>query len=482
MNEARGYLQVLHNRNFLVLWLAQIFSLISLNSTMFVAIILVEKVTGSSTQTAAVISAFSLPAVFLAAVAGIVVDRVSKKRILVVSNALRLLFQLLLALLAALALAKSPLTGVYLFLIYVDIFIASAVGQFFAPAEGSTIPLVVGRSGLLAANSLFTLTVIGTQVAALIVLVPVAIKLLGIVNALLLLAVFYVGATVLVMLLPRDPVPRGNLGVESIYRSALKEIAEGWEFSLKHHEVLYGILQLGLVAFLVFSVSALLPGYAARVLGLAPEDAIFVFSPAGAGIVLASLLVVRFGDRFERFTLPAVGTVLMAFSFLSFGVISRLADGQGAPIALVRPEWLFSATGLVGVCSAVAGVALALILIPAQTAVQEGAPDEIRGRVLTVQFTLYNALGIPPLLTISGLADVFGIPDMTLALGVLLLLIAALDVYYARRLVHRARRRPAVQPLPLPGTDVMTVRSGDNGLSEPADPEPAPSPEHQIRS
>ena len=79
MNNARGYVEVLRNRNFLVLWLAQILSLLALNSTMFVAIFLVTDLTKSSTQTAAVIAAFTLPAVFLSAVAGLVGTLIAKR-------------------------------------------------------------------------------------------------------------------------------------------------------------------------------------------------------------------------------------------------------------------------------------------------------------------------------------------------------------------------------------------------------------------
>ena len=304
MNDASGYIVVLRNRNFLVLWLAQILSLLSLNSTMFVAIFLVTDVTKSSTQTAAVISAFSLPAVFLAAIAGLVVDRISKKDILVVSNALRLLLQLLLGLFAGLAVSRSSNTQFWLLLVYLDILVASAVGQFFAPAEGAMIPLVVGNADLLSANSLFTLTVIGTQVAAMMVLVPLSVKALGTVNSLLLLALFYLGATALVAILPRDSVKRReSLGMSSIYRRAWQELAEGWHFSITHRQVFLGILHLGLVAFLIFSVSSILPKYATSVLGLAIADAVFVFSPAGVGIVISSLLVVRYGQRFPRYAL-----------------------------------------------------------------------------------------------------------------------------------------------------------------------------------
>lgn len=465
MTEARGYLGVLKNRNFLALWLAQIISLIALNSSLFVTLFLIEIATQSTAQDAAVIAAFSLPAVFLAAIAGIIVDRVSKKNMLVVSNGLRVFSQFLLTLLAAWGLGKQIDTAVFVSLTYIVLFFSSAVGQFFAPAEGATIPLLVGREGLFAANSLFTLTVVATQVAAVIIIVPITIKTLGIVSTFLLFTVFYAVATGLVSLLPRDPVPkRSALSATSLAKRAWTDLAEGWGFGLSKPPILLGILQISLVTALVYVVAAIGPGYAARVLGLATEDAIFVFSPAGLGIVLASLLVVRYGQRFARHILPIAGTILMGAAFVVLGFVGVVGGSAKAPISLIHPDLTVSATTLVTVTAFFAGIALALILIPAQTAVQEGALDENRGRVLTVQFTLANALGVVPLLTIGGLADIFGIPNVTIAVGLVLVLLAILNFLFARGLTSRAGPRTIPQSLPLPGSDAVTVLSGNDGF------------------
>ncbi len=459
MTDARGYLYILRNRNFLLLWLAQIQSLLALNSLLFVTIILFEKVTQSSIQTAGVIAAFSLPAVFFAPVAGLILDRIPKKTILVVSNALRVVTQVIIAILAALALENRLGAGLALTSVYIMIFVSSAVGQFFAPAEGATIPLLVGREGLFAANSLFTLTVVATQVLALVAFVPLAIKLLGVINAYLLLAVFYGGATLLLMLLPRDPVaPRGGLDARSMSRKAWQEIGEGWRFSIRHRPILIGILQFSLVGVLVFVMATLAPGYAARVLGLTAEDSIFVFSPAGVGMLLASVLVVRYGPRFQRHTLPITGMILMGISLLGLGLVGRYSTNKIFAFSGISVD----ATTPVGLSSFLAGIALALILIPAQTAVQEEASDEIRGRVLTVQFTLANALAVLPLLTFGGLADVYGIPNVTIGLGLALLLIALANFLYARQLTPSSGQHFVAEAFPLAGADASTVRSEDD--------------------
>jgi hypothetical protein len=188
-------------------------------------------------------------------------------------------------------------------------------------------------------------------------------------------------------------------------------------------------------------------------------------------MLIASILVVRYGPHFARHSLPIAGIVLMGLSLLGLGVIGLQANLSIAPLFRLHPELTVSATSLVGVCAFAAGIAFALIVIPAQTTVQEQATDEIRGRVLTIQFTLANALGVPPLLTIGALADVFGIPTVSIALGLALLVIAAGNYLYARQLGILPPWTAVAEAFPLPGASTSTVRGNGEGGEHRA-PEP----------
>jgi Na+/melibiose symporter-like transporter len=55
------------------------------------------------------------------------------------------------------------------------------------------------------------------------------------------------------------------------------------------------------------------------------------------------------------------------------------------------------------------GLSLTMINIPAQTWLQELAPEEGRGRVFAVQSMIYNAGSLPVLLFAGALADTLGI-------------------------------------------------------------------------
>lgn len=475
MNQAQGYLPVLRNPNFLKLWIAQILSLVGLQSLLLLAVILIEEVAQSGIQTAGAIVAFSLPAVIFGPIAGVILDRVSKKTILVVSNAARVGSQGLLALLAFLGLSHLMNPLLFVFLVYVTIFITSAIGQFFAPAEGATIPLIVKRDELFVANSLFTLTIVAVQVLALILYVPISVKSFGIVGAFVSLAVFYLAATILLLLLPRDQVAlRVKRNGESGVRRSWREIGEGWKFTLDHKPVLIAILQFALVFTIVSVLGEQAPGYANRVLGLATEDAVFVFAPAGIGIVLASLFVVRFGQNLPRYVLPIAGMICMGLGLIGMGALG-LNGVNALKTQFQILGFTLNATWLLGVVAPLVGIGIALVLIPAQTAVQEGATDEVRGRVLTVQLTLANGLSIPLLLAAGGLSDLFGIPQIVIALGAILFPLALFNWLYARRFPPPPPSDSFhSQPIPLAGESVSMVEQGGGSppvrKSQPAQP------------
>src|SRR5437868_1288492 len=93
--EVASFRQVLKNRNFLLLWLAQLISLTVLNAANFGIIVLVNDITHSVVMAGLAIIAFTLPGVPFSAIGGVVVDRLDKRLVLWVSNILRMITMLL---------------------------------------------------------------------------------------------------------------------------------------------------------------------------------------------------------------------------------------------------------------------------------------------------------------------------------------------------------------------------------------------------
>ena len=112
----------------------------------------------------------------------------------------------------------------------------------------------------------------------------------------------------------------------------------------------------------------------------------------------------------------------------------------GEPVFTRFPELYLTTSALVMFFALIIGMAVATINIPAQTIVQERSNDAVRGRVLAVQFTIANAVAIPPMLLIGHLADLYGIPRVTVLVAVGVAGVAGVTRYgHSRPIVPRAR-------------------------------------------
>ena len=62
--------------------------------------------------------------------------------------------------------------------IYLLTFLVSCIGQFFTPAEGSSIPLLVGEDEMMPALSLFNITLMLAQALGFLLFAPLTLSLL----------------------------------------------------------------------------------------------------------------------------------------------------------------------------------------------------------------------------------------------------------------------------------------------------------------
>src|SRR5579864_2298286 len=134
-----AYPSIWRNRNFLLLWLAQAISQTAQNAIWYGIVVLVQNLSHSSTQLSLAVLTLIIPSVVFGILAGVYVDRWDKRSVLIATNVIRGGI--------AFSYAAFGLTGLGLPLValYLVNFLFSTVGQFFAPAETSMIPTVVGR-------------------------------------------------------------------------------------------------------------------------------------------------------------------------------------------------------------------------------------------------------------------------------------------------------------------------------------------------
>jgi hypothetical protein len=148
---------IVANRQFGLLWSAQFLTQTAQQAIWFGMIIVVEQISQSSLHLSAAILSTIIPGVVLGLIAGVVVDRSNKKTVLVVTNFLR----------AAIVLGYL-LYSRSLYIVYAVNFLFVGISQFFGPAEASTIPALVPKRHLVAANSAFNLTFTVSQLVGIV--------------------------------------------------------------------------------------------------------------------------------------------------------------------------------------------------------------------------------------------------------------------------------------------------------------------------
>ncbi|HEY0755514.1 MAG TPA: MFS transporter [Ktedonobacteraceae bacterium] len=446
-NSTQGsFRSVLRNRSFVLLWLAQLISQIGFNAANYGVITTVTTITGSAIMAGIAIICFTLPAVPFSLLAGVYVDYLDKRLVLWMSNALRAVASLLIVL----ALIVNPHTVIFLFILT---FFISMVTQFFMPAESSAIPLLVGRTNLVPALSLFNITLSIAQAIGFLLLGRLIESIfspftltLGFATVRIdphemlfaVIAVSYLLCTLLVLSIPRTKLRALAHSEQRLPRSPGKEmwkivqrdVKGSWQFVRRDKQLFLALLQVSFVGILLLVIGEQAGVFVQRTLHLPVDDLTILFAPAGFGLVLGGLLMPLLARSLNKAVIITVGSLCTAVSLILLPA-SQVVIGQ---IPVLHNWSLF----IVGVLAFVLGIALSMVNIPAQTLMQEHAPEEERARVLSFQFMLYNAGSIPVLLFAGVISDTLGIDTVMYGLGVAVLLFQWWTYSYNKRPAHQA--------------------------------------------
>ncbi|HEV2122936.1 MAG TPA: MFS transporter [Chloroflexota bacterium] len=421
-DQAVGYGAVLKNHLFLLIWAAQLLSQTAQNVINFAVVVEVERLTQSSTNVSWVIVSFSLPAILLGPLAGVFVDRTSKRAVLLWTNILRALLML--------AFLLAPIT---LQSVYAMTFAASAVSQFFLPAEGAMIPLIVRRRELMTATSLFNLTFTGAQVAGFVLVGPLLYKIFGDRSfdiAVVGVIVMYSLAAACVAAI-RKPEPIQGTVWQAVRRAmnvvhVWKDMLETRRFVGRAPGLTLAITHLTLATAMLMAVATLGPGFVNRVLGLGAEDTGYILAPAGVGMIASTALLGQFAVNADRRILAGSGLLAMGILLVALGYIRPVFNavfGEPGGAGTLMPGELIGFIAIVCIITALLGVAFSLVTIPAQTLVTEATEESIRGRVFALLFMLTQTASAVPVVVVGVLADTLGIVPMLASIGVLVSLV-----------------------------------------------------------
>ena len=448
-SSGEGFLTLLKKRNFLFLWLSQLFSLTIFNASNYALLILIKNTTSSTTLISLAIISFSIPAVLFGGPAGVFVDRMSKRQVLWISNCTRAVVTFLFVI--ALVFNKHALLPAYLLT-----FIIASISQFFTPAEGSTIPLLVSTDELMPALSLFNITFMLSQALGFVLVAPVLLSVLppvtiftltldNIAQLYLIVSIGYLLCTLLILAIPASvfktqvanittsqKLSSDHLSLSQetagVFHKVWQDMLEGWKFVRQTRALFHAILQLSYAGILILIISLIASPIVTDLLKLEPNALAFVFAPAGVGLVIGSLFTPRLSQKLGRMRTMTIGIAVMIGATVFIPTLVKIAQ-----MLHLQTSHTPELTIIVAMLMFIAGIGLDFVNIPANTSIQELTPDWIKGRVLALQLAFYSACSIPIILFLAALCDIYGIVRVLYLLAGLQLAFAVWNLYYNQK-------------------------------------------------
>jgi MFS family permease len=366
----------------------------------------------SNTANALLILTFLVPAVLFSTLGGVLVERGDAKLIMLATNVVRAVGTILFIFVAP------TTTTAIVPLVYAINFVSATATAVFAPAELTAIPRIVDRRHLMAANSIFILTINATFAIGFGFLGPLVLNVLGPTTAYVIVAVMFGVAALAILplpsVVPEGAAPKMGDAAGRAVRELFGQLGEGIGFIRQHRSIAWSLTYLGVAASLIGVLGAIGPGFATDILLLRSEDFFFIMGPAGLGAVVGILFINSYGKGIPKRLLIDIGLVAMGLTLVALAMIRVITAMLGFAVGPLEDAFpslapITSLIAIVVVIAVCAGLEYAFVAIPSQTALQEELPADVRGRIFGILNTLLSLASFLPVIAAPAVADVINI-------------------------------------------------------------------------
>lgn len=332
------------------------------------------------------------PILFLSLAGGVAADRMDRRKLLIGSQLMQMA--------SALALALLIFTGqIEIWHILVAAVFTGTGQAFGGPAYQAIIPSLVDKSNLPNAIALMSIQfnlaqVIGRAIGG-VAYAVVGPALCFAVNGFSFLAVI-----TSILLLPCTFVP------SKTQTHVLLSLKEGLNFVFTNKSMFSLVLLAVATAFLGVPTMTLLPVFARDIYGLGPAGYSQMAALFGAGAVVGALMVAWHGNSGRKGLRALLMQICLGASTLAFGLTSNI---YGASLLLF-----------------INGACVLSVFTSVNSLVQMLAPEEMRGRIMSVYSTAFRgSMAIGPLAA-GALAARSGAPLTVSVFGGVLVAVAVL--------------------------------------------------------
>lgn len=395
------------NKSFLLLWISQILSQVTIHTMNFLLLTRIFNVTNSPIASSFLWISYSLPTIFFGPLGAVFVDIFSRKKVLVLANFLQMV---------------TILTYLFTFeqsiyYVYFVVFVYSILNQFYVPAEMSLLPSLVNKNNYAKANSMFFVT----QQLSLLVgfgLSGLVLNVIGFQGTLIASSLMLFIATVSVLLLPNTSRSAKLPNTfENLLRTFFKKIIEGYLFIKERKPILYPLLILLFIQVGLSVVIIILPLIATQIAKVDISlSGLYVVVPASIGALIGTIAVNKLLKRkkVRKKTLLEIGMFLLAISTLSLNFVNKLA-----PISTL-----------------VIGLGFVLVNIPTLSYLQEVTPNWLRGRVFGNLFFLITIITLPLVFSSGVITEFFGIKTLLTILSLTAIILLVFSIKKGQKIIE----------------------------------------------
>lgn len=367
-------------RRFNILLASQCLAMFTTTLTGFSLGVWAYQQAGSVTLFSLIALANTLPLVLLSPIAGTVVDRYPRKRVLVAGQTLALCLLLTLALLHW----QDWLSIWHIIAINS---IGSAGNAFVMPTIAATVPLMVPKQNLTRANGLIALATGLVQLAAPAAAGTLMVKI-GL-DGLFVISLCGIGAGLGVLLLTQ--VPDGeHHGAGQAKPDLASSLHEGWRYLRDRPGLMCLIAFYMVVAFNIYAINMLITP---MVLGFTDAQGLgLIASITGLGMILGGILSMSLSKLQRKMQGVYAASLAIAFAVMLLPVWPRI--------------WSVSLFGLLALA------AFPVVTTCAQTIFQLKVPNHMQGRVFGLRNFLIGSMQPLAMACAGPLADTFFEPQM----------------------------------------------------------------------
>lgn len=354
---------IFKNKQLLYLWTGTSLSNLMFHIFTLALPIIIYDLTKSTLAMSTMRAIEFIPNILLGMLIGVLVDRINRKRILLVAVGLQIA---MIGVLVILLLSSN----IQLWHLYILGFVLYTSGYAFGNAYHTVVPSIAEKGQLTSVNATISfiktfINIIGPAFAGFILL-SMGYKF-G-----LMLTIF--GLTVLFFFVSLVHIPYDQPNKKSLKTGIWEELKEGWDQLISTKELWIATIMILVMNIASASSGAVLVFYALDVLTVTEGKLGFIFSSAAVGAILASSIAKRSRNWINR------GSIFL-------GAISIAALGQF--VNFLSTEWYWLSLGMFFI-----GFSVTLVNIHYFTLRQESTPNHLLGRVAGTS-TMLMKLAMP---------------------------------------------------------------------------------------